>query len=134
MALEPSSVSRRARVPLRPVPGGVPRALPHAPASFLTRVLKRAFDIGACSIGLVILLPVLLMIAVVVKVDSRGPILFRQVRIGRGGKPFVLLKFRTMKLGSDRTGPNISPTSDPRVTRPGHFMRASYIDELPQLI
>jgi lipopolysaccharide/colanic/teichoic acid biosynthesis glycosyltransferase len=135
MALEPSRVSRRARAPLRPIPARVVRARPEPhPASLLTRILKRAFDIVVCALASIVLLPVFLMIAVVIKVDSRGPVLFRQVRIGLKGKPFVILKFRTMRPGSDRNAANISPTSDPRVTRFGHFLRSSYLDELPQLI
>ena len=132
MALEPSRVSRRA--PLRAVPTVTSAREGSRPATPLTSILKRVFDVVVCSIALVVLSPLLLMIAVVIKVDSRGPVLFRQVRIGLRGKPFVILKFRTMKPGSDRAAPNISPTSDPRVTRFGHFLRASYLDELPQLL
>lgn len=89
----------------------------------------------AVAVGLLILLtPVLLVIAALIVIDSRGPVLYRQVRVGRHGRPFLICKFRTMMRGADRPGVNISPTNDPRITRVGRFLRRSYLDELPQLL
>lgn len=81
-----------------------------------------------------ILLPALVAIALAVKLSSRGPVIFRQVRVGQDGRPFVILKFRTMRVGSDRGTANVSPAGDPRVTRVGRFLRSSHLDELPQLV
>ena len=102
--------------------------------STMYRFVKRALDIAACSMALVLLLPVFILIALAIALDSRGPVLYRQTRIGLGGKPFRILKFRSMVPNADRIAPNVSPTSDPRVTRVGRLLRASYLDELPQLI
>jgi lipopolysaccharide/colanic/teichoic acid biosynthesis glycosyltransferase len=69
-----------------------------------------------------------------VKVDSKGPIFYRQTRIGRGGLPFSIWKFRTMTRDADRVAANVSPVDDPRITRVGRILRAWFIDELPQLM
>jgi lipopolysaccharide/colanic/teichoic acid biosynthesis glycosyltransferase len=94
---------------------------------------KRAFDVAFSVVALVLLVPVLLGIAVAVKLDSPGPVLYRQQRVSRGGRLFRLLKFRTMVVDADRLAPNVSATGDPRVTRVGRLLRRSYLDELPQL-
>jgi lipopolysaccharide/colanic/teichoic acid biosynthesis glycosyltransferase len=94
---------------------------------------KRAFDVVVSLVALLLLVPVLLAIALAVKLDSPGPVLYRQRRVTRGGRLFRLLKFRTMVVGADRLAPNVSPSGDPRVTRLGRFLRRSYLDELPQL-
>jgi lipopolysaccharide/colanic/teichoic acid biosynthesis glycosyltransferase len=86
------------------------------------------------SLGLLVASPVLALIAVAIKVDSAGPLLFKQVRVGRGGRPFKMWKFRSMVPGADRLAPNVSPISDPRVTRIGSILRKTYLDELPQLV
>jgi lipopolysaccharide/colanic/teichoic acid biosynthesis glycosyltransferase len=91
------------------------------------------FDLLVASAALLVLAPLLLCIAVAVKLDSRGPALFAQRRVGRNGVPFTIRKFRTMVVGADQLGPNISPTTDPRITRVGRLLRRSYLDELPQL-
>ncbi|MFL5800067.1 MAG: sugar transferase [Actinomycetota bacterium] len=96
-------------------------------------VAKRAFDLVVSLTAIVVLLPVLLAIALAIKLDSRGPVLYRQQRIGRGGRPFVMLKFRSMRSDADRIAPNVSPAGDPRITRAGAFLRRWYLDELPQL-
>ena len=83
---------------------------------------------------LVLLSPVLIVIAAVVRMSSAGPVVFRQVRVGRGGRPFEIYKFRTMVAGADRVAANVSPAGDRRVTRVGRLLRASYLDELPQLV
>jgi lipopolysaccharide/colanic/teichoic acid biosynthesis glycosyltransferase len=95
---------------------------------------KRAFDLAVAAVAIVLLVPVLAAIAVAVKLDSPGPVLYRQQRVSRGGRLFELLKFRTMVVGADRMAANVSATGDPRVTRVGAFLRKSYLDELPQLL
>ncbi len=95
---------------------------------------KRVFDIAVSLTALVLLVPVLVVIAVLVKLSSPGPVLYRQQRVSRGGRLFQLFKFRTMVVGADRLAPNVSAAGDPRVTRVGSFLRRSYLDELPQLL
>ena len=94
-------------------------------------LVRRALELVVTVAVLPILVPVLLLIAAVVRLDSRGPIFFLQTRIGRRGKPFSMVKFRTMRHGVD--GPSFTKTLDPRITRCGHFLRRSRLDELPQL-
>jgi lipopolysaccharide/colanic/teichoic acid biosynthesis glycosyltransferase len=96
-------------------------------------VLKRLFDLAAASIAALVLLPGMLAIAVAIRLDSPGPVLFKQVRIGRGGAPFRIFKFRTMVENASELSANVSPAGDPRVTRVGAFLRRTYLDELPQL-
>lgn len=95
---------------------------------------RRMLDIAAATGGLVLLSPLLLLIAVLVKWDSPGPILFLGERVGRHGRPFHLFKFRTMVAGAARSGPGITAHGDPRVTRVGRFLRRTKLDELPQLL
>jgi lipopolysaccharide/colanic/teichoic acid biosynthesis glycosyltransferase len=95
---------------------------------------KRTFDVLACLVALLLLSPLLAAIAVAVRLDSPGPVLFRQTRIGRDGTPFRILKFRTMVDGAARLAANVSPDGDPRVTRTGAVLRRTYLDELPQLL
>jgi lipopolysaccharide/colanic/teichoic acid biosynthesis glycosyltransferase len=95
---------------------------------------KRTFDVLVALAGLLVLAPVLGLIAVVVKLESRGPVLFRQERVGRYRKPFTLVKFRTMVADAERLGPNVSSTGDDRFTRVGVFLRRSFLDEAPQLL
>lgn len=78
--------------------------------------------------------PLLAIVALWIKLDSRGPVLFRQERIGRFGVPFHILKFRTMVVDAERRGAQITVGRDPRITRAGHFLRRAKLDELPQLI
>ncbi|UDF37405.1 UNVERIFIED_ORG: sugar transferase [Shinella sp. XGS7] len=92
---------------------------------------KRAFDLLLSALGLLLLAPVLLLIALWVKLDSPGPVFFRQERVGRFGRPFFIHKFRTMRV--DNAGLQITVGVDPRITRAGHFLRAAKLDELPQL-
>jgi exopolysaccharide biosynthesis polyprenyl glycosylphosphotransferase len=102
--------------------------------SFAYTVLKRTFDLVAASLGVVILSPVLLALAVLVKLDSPGPVLFRQERVGRNGKFFNLLKFRTMRCSSRAESDTIwTVKNDPRCTRIGAALRRFSMDELPQL-
>lgn len=93
-------------------------------------LVKRLFDIAAAGLGLLLLWPVLLAAAVWVKLDSPGPVLFRQTRVGRFGVPFTIHKFRTMRVAP---GAAITVGADPRITRAGHRLRQTKLDELPQL-
>lgn len=96
--------------------------------------LKRVLDIFLSFLFLLILSPLLLIAAVLVRIDSKGPVIFRQERLGRGGKVFVMYKFRSMKVNSEHTGSGVySGDGDKRVTRIGRILRATSIDELPQL-
>jgi exopolysaccharide biosynthesis polyprenyl glycosylphosphotransferase len=96
--------------------------------------LKRSVDTIASAVSLVLLSPVLLLVGLAVRLDSPGPILFRQVRVGKGGKHFKVIKFRTMIQDAEPDGaPVLSSKHDPRVTRVGKFLRRTALDELPQL-
>ncbi len=97
-------------------------------------MMKRGFDLTTSAIGLLLLWPVLLIAAVLVKLTSRGPAFFRQQRMGRHFQPFDILKFRTMVVDADKRGAQITAGRDPRITTVGHFLRKTKIDELPQLI
>ncbi len=106
---------------------------PQAPAAW-TLALKRVVDVLGSALGLLVLWPFLAAIAIAIKLDSPGPAFFRQERIGKGGEPFQILKFRTMIAGAAQTGPAITTRADPRITRVGAFLRPTKLDELPQLI
>lgn len=93
---------------------------------------KRAFDAGAAAVGLVLTAPAMALIAAAVAADSRGPVFFRQERVGLGGRTFRIHKFRTMTVVHD--GSLVSATGDARVTRVGRVLRSTKLDELPQLI
>ena len=95
---------------------------------------KRLFDIIASCIGLLLLLPVLLGLALWVILDSRGGIFYRQVRVGKGGADFKLWKFRTMHPDADKRGLLTVGGRDPRITRAGYYLRKYKLDELPQLL
>ena len=97
-------------------------------------MLKRAFDIVASGLGLILLSPLFLVVAIWIKLDSPGPVFFRQVRVGRFNKDFRIFKFRTMRVGSDKGSQVTIGGRDPRVTRAGYWLRKFKIDELPQLI
>jgi lipopolysaccharide/colanic/teichoic acid biosynthesis glycosyltransferase len=97
-------------------------------------MLKRSFDIFWSGIGIVLLLPLFLAIALLIKLDSSGPIFFRQERIGLFGKKFQIHKFRTMEAMAESKGPQITVGSDGRITRIGFFLRKYKLDELAQLI
>ena len=95
---------------------------------------KRIFDVIFAVAGLLLLSPLLLFVALLIKRDSPGPILFKQERMGRGFQPFHIYKFRTMVREASRRGGPITFGSDPRITRVGRLLRRTKIDELPQLI
>jgi exopolysaccharide biosynthesis polyprenyl glycosylphosphotransferase len=94
--------------------------------------LKRIVDISASFIALLLLLPVFVVFALLVKFSSPGPVFFRQERIGKFGRPFTIVKFRSMYCDAERNGPQLSSTSDPRITPFGRWMRKTRMDELPQ--
>lgn len=96
--------------------------------------MKRIFDILVSVIGLLCLSPLLLIVAIWIKLDSPGPIFYRQVRVGRYNKDFRIFKFRSMRIGSDKGSLVTIGGRDPRITRSGYFIRKFKIDELPQLI
>jgi len=96
-------------------------------------MLKRGFDILASLIGLIVLSPVLLLISLLIKIESNGPIFYKQKRVGLKGIEFEIFKFRTMFLGSDKKGLLTVGDRDPRVTRVGYFLRKYKLDEFPQL-
>lgn len=96
--------------------------------------VRRWLDIVASLLGLAALSPLLVGIGLWIKIDSTGPVFYRATRVGKDGQPFRLYKFRSMVAGADKRGPGITATGDARVTRAGHFLRRSKLDELPQLI
>jgi lipopolysaccharide/colanic/teichoic acid biosynthesis glycosyltransferase len=96
---------------------------------------KRTVDIVGAVLGLILLSPLLILVAVAIKAESPGPVIFRQERFGRGGRPFMILKFRSMRNETaDPTGSRLTSRNDSRVTRVGRIIRATSIDELPQLV
>ncbi len=95
---------------------------------------KRLFDLLLSTLGLLLLCPVLLLIAVLIKLDSPGPVFYRQERVGRFERPFRIHKFRTMRHEPQGQGLQITVGADSRITRVGHVLRGSKLDELPQLI
>ena len=96
--------------------------------------MKRGFDLVAASLGLALLSPLFLVVALAVKLDSAGPVFFRQVRIGKAEVLFRVFKFRSMFNDADKSGRLVTVMGDPRITRFGRFMRKWKLDELPQLI
>lgn len=106
---------------------------PQTQHNFYTKTGKRAFDCMAAAIGLLLLFPVLLALSLLIKLSSPGPVLYRQERVGRGGKLFWIAKFRSMLEGADNGGPAITASGDPRVTALGGDLRRLKLDELPQL-
>lgn len=107
--------------------------------------LKRAIDIFCSLIGLLVLIPILVLVAILVKIESKGPIIFSQDRVGKGGKVFKMYKFRSMLINAEelkeklidkneRIGPMFKIKNDPRITKVGKFIRKTSIDELPQLV
>lgn len=97
-------------------------------------MIKRSFDIVFSLLGLILLVPLLLIIAFLIKSESKGPIFFRQSRVGKNNVDFKIFKFRTMYIGSDKKGLLTIGDRDPRVTKVGFFLRKYKLDELPQLI
>lgn len=96
-------------------------------------LIKRIFDFTVSLIGIVIVSPILLVISILIKLDSKGPILFKQIRVGKNGKPFKIFKFRTMVVDAEKKGMQITVGRDSRITKSGHVLRKTKLDELPQL-
>jgi lipopolysaccharide/colanic/teichoic acid biosynthesis glycosyltransferase len=94
---------------------------------------KRGFDITFALVGLLLLSPCFLAVWLLIKLDDSGPVFFWQTRIGKGGRPFNIIKFRTMVADSVSCGPSITASGDKRITRSGRLLRKTKIDELPQL-
>lgn len=100
----------------------------------LGRFFKRVFDIFVSLLMLIILLPLFLLLAIIIKIDSRGPVFFRQERVTRYNKHFRIFKFRTMVVNAEKLGAQVTSKGDARVTRVGKFLRKCRLDELPQLL
>lgn len=96
--------------------------------------MKRAFDIFASGVGLIILTPLFVILAIWIKLDSPGPVFYRQVRVGYKNKDFRIFKFRSMRVGADKGSLVTIGGRDPRVTKSGYWIRKFKLDELPQLI
>ena len=96
--------------------------------------MKRVFDIVASGLGLIVLSPLFMVLAIWIKLDSKGPVFYRQVRVGYKNKDFRIFKFRSMRVGADKGSLVTIGAHDPRVTRSGYFIRKFKFDELPQLI
>src|SRR2546427_3379103 len=97
-------------------------------------MLKRAFDLTAATVGLLVLSPIIAIVAILIKLNSGGPVFYRGIRSGRYGEPFRILKFRTMVLGAETLGGLSTGKNDVRVTPFARVLRRYKIDELPQLI
>ncbi len=107
----------------------------HNYTKFYNRVIKRFFDFFVALFGLILLSPVLLIVSLLIKADSKGPVIFKQKRLGKDGKVFEIYKFRSMCVGAEKTGSGVySGKGDARVTKVGKIIRATSIDELPQLV
>ena len=100
----------------------------------ITLFIKRLFDIIVSTLSLVVLAVFFLIIAIIIKISSVGPVFFRQTRVGKNGRLFKILKFRTMVVDADKTGRQITVGADPRITGAGRFLRKTKMDELPQII
>jgi exopolysaccharide biosynthesis polyprenyl glycosylphosphotransferase len=124
------------RVPVEQIGDHWAVALPLDPpqARGLYPLVRRAIDVVAALLGLSLLALLLPVVAVCVRLDSHGPVIYRQQRVGRGGRPFTLYKVRTMVADSEPDGPVWASAGDPRVTRVGRWLRATRLDELPQLL
>ena len=96
--------------------------------------MKRIFDIVASGCGLIVLSPLFLILAIWIKLDSKGPVFYRQVRVGRNNRDFRIFKFRSMREGSDQGSLVTIGGHDSRITRSGYILRKFKLDELPQLI
>jgi sugar transferase (PEP-CTERM system associated) len=101
--------------------------------SRIETLAKRVFDLAAALATLLLTLPVLLLVALAIRLEDGGPVLYRQWRVGAGGRPFQLYKFRSMRVDAESDAPRFAETNDPRCTRVGRILRRTRIDELPQL-
>ena len=133
------------RIAVRPVEGLPLLHVEQPRFSGIKRLVKETYDPAVAALGLILLSPLLVAVAAAIKIDSPGPVLFRQSRVGRQGKPFTIVKFRTMVIDAEArkaelahlnegSGPLFKMKRDPRITRVGAFLRKTSLDELPQLI
>ncbi len=97
------------------------------------RFFKRCFDLFSSFFGILLLSPIFLIVAIAIKCSSKGPVLFKQERVGKGGKTFKIMKFRSMIVDAEAKGMQITTDGDNRITKVGKFIRKTKIDELPQL-
>ena len=97
-----------------------------------TEVAKRIFDITFSAVAILAGLPLFITLMLITKLTSKGPVFYRQERIGRHGQPFNILKFRSMIVDSELNGPQLTTDNDPRITKWGNFMRKTHLDEIPQ--
>ena len=102
--------------------------------TFYKLFLKRIIDIFASATALMLLMPLFIIIGIFIKIDSKGPVIYKQKRVGQGGKDFYVYKFRTMYLNADKIGPTITKEGDRRITKVGKNLRKLSIDELPQMV
>lgn len=96
--------------------------------------MKRLFDVMASGFAMLPALPIMGLIALAIRLDSRGPVFYKQKRLGLNEQPFTVLKFRSMRVDADQCGPKFTSTDDPRITKIGKFLRGTSLDELPQLL
>lgn len=115
------------------MPGRAGLPVPAQPPT-ITLMLKRILDIVGSALGLVVLTPLFVVIAIAIRMETKGPAFFRQRRVGREGSTFRIYKFRSMHVGGTGSGPALTVHADTRITRVGAFLRKTKIDELPQLI
>jgi lipopolysaccharide/colanic/teichoic acid biosynthesis glycosyltransferase len=104
------------------------------PTNSVSRAIKRAFDFVVALIALVVVSPILIALAVIIKLTSEGPVFYRGVRIGLRGKPFRIFKFRTMVINAEKLGGSATAEDDPRITAIGRFIRRTKCDEFPQFL
>ena len=97
-------------------------------------LIKRLFDMVASFLGVVILSPIFIIVSICIKIDSKGPVFFKQKRVGKDGQPFMIYKFRTMVTDAEKLGKQITVGDDNRITKVGKFIRKCKLDEIPQLI
>jgi sugar transferase (PEP-CTERM system associated) len=102
--------------------------------TWISLMIKRLFDVVVSTVGLMVLSPFILLIAALIRLDSPGPILYRQIRVGIYGRPYSMWKFRSMKQDAETSGPQWTQTHDPRISRVGWWLRKARIDEWPQLV
>jgi sugar transferase (PEP-CTERM system associated) len=100
----------------------------------ISRISKRFLDLVISAVGLVVLIPLFILVAALIRVDTPGPIFYRQTRVGLRGQPYLIWKFRSMHQDAEKHGPRCAEMNDPRISRVGRWLRKARIDELPQLI
>ncbi|TGY41476.1 sugar transferase [Clostridium sartagoforme] len=101
--------------------------------NMFNKIIKRIFDFVASFVGCIIISPIYIVIALLIKLDSKGPVFFKQKRVGQFGKEFEILKYRTMVVDAEKIGKQITVGKDSRITKIGHILRKYKLDELPQL-